>query len=141
MITGEQIVKEAETWLNTPFHHRAMIKGVGVDCAHLLIGVFSALGAFQEFRPTDYPNDWHLHRSDERFLGYMAAYATEVDEPKVGDVALFRFGRCVSHGSIVIEWPMVIHAYIGQGVVRANAIESPKLRGRLACFWRMRGTE
>lgn len=139
MITGDQVVKEAESWLNTPFHHRAMIKHVGVDCAHLIIGVFSDLGVFPGFKPDDYPHDWHLHRSEERFVGYLEQYADMVNDPLPGDVAMFKFGRCVSHGAIVISWPMIIHSYVGQGVVRANAEQNQQLRNRLAGFWRIKG--
>ena len=33
------VVAEAIAWLGTPYHHRARIKGVGVDCAQLALGV------------------------------------------------------------------------------------------------------
>ena len=33
------IVTEARTWVRTPYHHQARLKGVGVDCAGLVIGV------------------------------------------------------------------------------------------------------
>ena len=141
MITAEQILAEADSWLLTPFHHRGLVKGVGVDCAHFLIGVFSAVGAFPLWQPEDYPPDWHLHRGEERFLGYLEQYANRVDDPHPGDVAMFRFGRCVSHGSIIVRWPRIIHAYIGQGVVYADANTSPKLRGRIDTFWRIKGIE
>lgn len=38
------IVFEARTWLDTPFHHQGRVKGVGVDCAGLPIGVAKACG-------------------------------------------------------------------------------------------------
>lgn len=38
------IVFEARTWLGTPFHHQGRVKGVGVDCAGVPIGVAQALG-------------------------------------------------------------------------------------------------
>jgi hypothetical protein len=36
------VVKEALTWLGTPYHHHARVKGVGVDCARLLCAVYEA---------------------------------------------------------------------------------------------------
>ncbi len=40
-------------------------------------------------------------------------HAREIEgRPLPGDVVLWRFGRCYSHGAIVIEWPTVIHAYL-----------------------------
>ncbi|HYL49488.1 MAG TPA: hypothetical protein VET84_09005 [Stellaceae bacterium] len=41
-----------------------------------------------------------------------------------GDIALWRFGRCFSHGAIVIEWPVVIHAYLGRGCVLEDAAKA-----------------
>jgi cell wall-associated NlpC family hydrolase len=39
-----QIVACARTWLGTPWHHHACVKGVGVDCVHLGAGVLAELG-------------------------------------------------------------------------------------------------
>ena len=44
MLSNEQrdlIVEETKSWLRTPYHHQGAIKGVGVDCAMILIKVFS----------------------------------------------------------------------------------------------------
>ena len=35
------IVEEARSWLGTPYHHQAALKGVGCDCIGLLRDVFS----------------------------------------------------------------------------------------------------
>src|SRR5882672_3865378 len=32
----DQIVKEARTWIGTPFRHQGRIKGLGVDCANMI---------------------------------------------------------------------------------------------------------
>jgi cell wall-associated NlpC family hydrolase len=34
------IVEEARSWLGTPYHHQAALKGVGCDCIGLLRGVY-----------------------------------------------------------------------------------------------------
>jgi hypothetical protein len=41
MVTREAIVAAARSWLGTPYHHQASLKGVGSDC----IGVITALSA------------------------------------------------------------------------------------------------
>ena len=135
----EAVLAEARTWLGTPFHHKAMVKGVGVDCAHFLLGVFSAVGVVPRFSVDHYPPDWHFHRGEERFLGILSQYADIVNAPETGDVAMFKFGRCASHGAVVVAWPQVIHSYIGQGVVFTDA-EGAELGGRLHSFWRVRGS-
>lgn len=44
MTTGEQIVAEARSWCGTPFFHTGREKGIGCDCAGLILGVWHALG-------------------------------------------------------------------------------------------------
>lgn len=39
-----QIVREARSWLGTPFHHQGRVKGVGVDCAGVAVEVAKACG-------------------------------------------------------------------------------------------------
>ena len=66
--------------------------------------------------------DWHLHRSAERYLGWVTRYCKKVEraEPLPGDIVVYRYGRCISHGALVIGWPEIIHAYLGLGVVLAD---------------------
>jgi len=118
------VVAEARSWIGTPYHHEARVKGVGVDCAQLLIGVFSA-PSVALIAPLDIPHyshDWHMHRHAERYMGIVLDHAHEIaGPPKPGDVVLWRFGRCFSHGAIVEEWPVVIHAYLNAKVRREDA--------------------
>ncbi len=131
------IVQAARAWVDTPYHHAADVRGVGVDCAMLLVRVFCDLGVVPQFDPRPYPPDWMLHRSDERFLAWVRQSATRVEIPQEGDVALFRFGRCVSHGGIVCEPGYMIHAHLPAGrVMRAEM--APYLH-RLHSFWRAAG--
>lgn len=118
------VVAEAESWLRTPYHHRANVKGGGVDCAWLLIEVFAATGMIERFDPGEYPLDWMMHRDDERYLGWVERHACEVLTPLPGDIAVWRFGRTFSHGAIVTEWPFVIHAHRRERmVVRGDATQ------------------
>lgn len=128
------VVAEAKSWLTTPYHHQGRIKGAGVDCAALLIEVYRAARLVPEIDPRPYPPDWHLHRSAERYLGWILRYAREIAKPGPGDIALFRFGRCFSHGAIVIEWPRLIHAYVGEGCVWGDGLRAP-LVGRPVRFF------
>jgi NlpC/P60 family putative phage cell wall peptidase len=127
------VVAEARTWLGTPYHHEARLKGIGVDCAQLLAGIFSAPSVALIAPPQipHYPPDWHLHRDAERYLGIILAHAREFDPPAAGplpgDVVLWKFGRCFSHGAIVLAWPTVIHAYVGKGCVLDDVGTAPWL--------------
>jgi cell wall-associated NlpC family hydrolase len=46
------------------------------------------------------------------------------------DFIVFQFGRTFSHGAIVVEWPLIIHAYIPHGVTLADAVTDGQLIGR-----------
>jgi cell wall-associated NlpC family hydrolase len=139
MKTRQDIIDAAKSWIGTPYHHRAQIKGAGVDCAQILVAVYSEAGFIEPFDTGGYPTDWMLHRSDEVYLNTICKYAHAVDIPLPGDIALFRFGRCVSHSAIVIAWPIVIHAYAQEECVCYGDGMSGFLKGRLAGFYSLIG--
>lgn len=120
MTDGEKIAQAAMEWLGTPYEDNAMAKGYGVDCAHLLLGsvVDAGLLNSDDVGIAYYSNEWHLHRTEEKFIKNIEQVAEEVRvEPEIGDFLLFQYGRCVSHGSIYIGGNKVIHAYIDLGVI------------------------
>lgn len=127
------VVTEAIAWLGTPYHHRARLKGVGVDCAQLVLGVYAGVGLIEAFDTGDYPPDWHLHRDGERYLTVVQSLAVEIDPADIqpGDVLLFKFGRAFSHGAIVTAWPQVVHANRKDGaVILGDALRDADLTGR-----------
>jgi len=137
----QAVIAEAHRWIGTPWHHGAELIGAGVDCARMLKCVYVGAGLVVDFPIDQYPHDWMLHRDEERFIAIVAKYATQVQRPLPGDMALWRYFRTFSHGGIVVEWPMVIHAHRPVGkVTMSNAYERP-LAGRPVQFWRPRGLE
>ena len=133
MATRDQIVAEALSWVGTPYHHAADVKGAGVDCAMLLVRVFSDLQLAPPFDPRPYPHDWMLHRSEERFLGWVTRFADRVEAPRPGDVALFHFGRCVSHGAILCGDGYMVHADLR--ATRVQRVELANYAARLHSYW------
>lgn len=133
------IVDIAMTWLKTPWHHKARVKGAGVDCAQILVAVYAEAGLIAEFDPGDYPPDWMAHRSEERFLDFILDYSSQIDVPHPGDVALYTVGRCFSHAAIVVDWPLIIHASNrDREVVLADGTQG-WLAGRGVRFFRVNG--
>lgn len=128
------MIAEARTWQGTPYHHAANLKGVGVDCAMLLVEVFRAVGLVgKDFDPRPYPRTWYLHRDEERFMGFLLEKSQRTDTPQAGDVALFRFGRTASHGAILLDDDYMIHAYQPAGQV--EIVERRALADRLDSYW------
>ncbi|MFZ1416647.1 MAG: hypothetical protein WAS73_19035 [Defluviicoccus sp.] len=99
------IINEARSWLGTPYHHQAALKGVGCDCIGLLKGIFASFGGIVDL-PADYSPTWHVHRAEERLRAGLARYSTEIPllSARPGDILLFGFGRGpAAHGAMLIE--------------------------------------
>lgn len=128
------IVAEAHTWLRTPYHHLADIKGIGTDCAMLLVRVYQAVGIVPaDFDPRPYEPEWYLHQDEERYMAGMERYSHRVETPQLADIALYRFGRTASHGAIIVSDEFVIHAHRPHGNV--ELIERRALAERLDSYW------
>ena len=134
------VVRIAQEWAGTPYHHRARIKGVGVDCGQLVAGVFEEAGLIPPVPLDLYPRDWMCHRSEERFLATMERYTRKVERPaRPGDIMLFQVGRTISHGAIVIDYPMVIHAVARmKKVVLSTFEQEAKLTKTLRGVWTLK---
>lgn len=153
----EQIIAAARDWLGTPYHHAARIKGHGVDCGQLIIAAFIDSGAVDHFDTEKYTPDWHLHRSEEKYLGYLNAHLSPVDDDQRsvaqrliddpawsvpgGDVLAFRVGRCYSHGGIVTRWPYFIHSYLPAGIVEEVDIRGTPMAQRPCRVYTFEGYE
>lgn len=128
------IVAEAMTWMDTPYHHLGDIKGAGVDCAMLLVRTFVDVGILPAFDPRPYSPQWHLHRSDEKYLGWLRQYATETEQPQPGDVGVWRYGRAFSHAGILVEGDgktgTVVHALRMSRKVGTQRVDEFPLAGR-----------
>lgn len=140
-VTRDQIVAEAISWLDTPFHHQARLKGVGVDCVGLVIGTAHALG-ISGHDTVDYAR----MPDPVAMRAQLAAHLDEVPfrQLRVGDVLWFRVVHEPQHLGIVIDLePLtMIHAYQRPGVDR---VITQRLDGfwrkRIAGCWRFRGIE
>lgn len=110
-----RFVREALSWVGTPFRDCGDIKGPhgAIDCAMLLTRCGVDTGLRPAFDPRPYPPRWHVHKDQERFLEWVEDRlgGRPVDRPRFGDLAVWRFGRCFSHGAIVINSEEVVHAY------------------------------
>jgi cell wall-associated NlpC family hydrolase len=137
------VVAEARSWIGTPYHNCADIEGAGVDCGMLLVRVFVDTGLCQPFDPRPYPIDWHLHRSEERYLGFILERSREIAEPQPGDVLVLRYGRCYSHGGLVTRAaPLtIVHAFhparmvLEDGVGQNGALSEIARKPRFFSFW------
>lgn len=125
------VVKLAKEWLKTPWQHKQMCKGAGVDCAMYPLAVYREAGLIGEIDVPYYPADWHLHKSEELYLGVVERWSHEIFIlPKPGDFVLYKYGRAYSHGAIVIAWPLIIHSVMGIGVTLSDGEKEGCIVGR-----------
>lgn len=137
------VVREARSWVRTPYHPQGDIKGAGVDCGMLLVRVFVDCGLCEPFDPRPYAGDWYLHRSEERYLGFVFDHAKEVTYPLPGDVMVFHYGRCYAHGGIVTcAAPLtIVHAFqpamivIEEDVARNPALGALGRNPKFFSYW------
>lgn len=134
------LVMEARTWLRTPWHHRARVKGAGVDCAQLVNAVYHAVVG-TALSEVDYSIDHFIHREGGALLPELEAIASIVPSARPGDIVVYRFGRAMSHAGIVTAWPDIIHAYRVEGRVVLGDGDGGRLAGRERCFYRWIGFE
>ena len=136
MTLREQVLAEAHSWNQTPFRDSARIKGVGVDCGQFIIAVFEACGLLKKNIETPrYNLQFMLNRGEEWYVETLLTYADEItaSEAKPADVVVLKWGRCYSHGAILVDpWPgQMIHALNGYGVGLCDAKRDGRIQAAL----------
>ncbi len=139
----ETVVAQAREWLGTPYHHQARLRGVGVDCAGLVIGVARELGMVApDFDVPPYPR-----RPDGRsMLGYCNQFMTRIElvDMQAGDVIVLRFEHDPQHMGIVVPHRRglaMVHALgtaDGKGRVIEQRLDSTTIE-RFVAAYRMPG--
>ena len=108
------IVAEALTWIGTSYHSQAHLKGIGVDCIGLAIGVGKATGLIdKQYKPPIYSQEWHWHQNEELLkntMEKMGCRMLRMEQRQPGDLLLFQFGRVCAHVAILVDDGMVVHA-------------------------------
>jgi cell wall-associated NlpC family hydrolase len=132
------ICAEAESWIPTPYHDHAGVKGVGCDCAFYPCAVYKAVGLIsKELKLPRYsPQQWlnnksqrdkqHLRFEDTTYLDIVLSLFREIPLAEVlpGDLMLTKVVASWSHGAIIIRYPeRVLHSVKGFGVVASHATQ------------------
>jgi NlpC/P60 family putative phage cell wall peptidase len=110
------ICTAALTWVGTPYHHYACSKGVGVDCAMLLVGIAQELGLMPSaWTPVQYAQQWHLHQKAEMYRDILECHGAKRKSLATivpGDILLFRWRpeQPASHAAILMPDNRIIHA-------------------------------
>jgi NlpC/P60 family putative phage cell wall peptidase len=119
-LTRAGIVVTARSWIGTPYHHQASIRGVGTDCLGLVRGVWKDLYGAQSEAPPPYSHDWAEASGREAMLEAAAKHLVRVPITlaEAGDVIVFRLraGAVAKHAAIVTGASTMLHAMEGAPV-------------------------
>ena len=124
MAKTSDIIEAARSWIGTPYHHQASLKGVGVDCVGLIRGVYEEVYNTKVDEKFDYSADWGDANGNEDMV--LAAYKylepVPVEERSPGNVILVRWRkhRVAKHSMILTGDNRAIHAYNRSPVSEIN---------------------
>jgi hypothetical protein len=140
MTRGEEFWAECLTWVGTPFHERASIKGHGCDCKGLMWGAARELGwpEAETFYAQFVDYDLRKGIPHETLVEGMSRIFDRVDEPAVGDILLCNWMRRPGHMA-VFGGATAIHTQInGKAYVKETAMRVLTAVYPIHSIWRWR---
>lgn len=105
-IDRSKVIKEAKTWLNTPWAAQAKAKGAGVDCINFL----AACGEVVDIL-VDIPLDYKRRPVDNSLHTYLSSLFTPTTEPQPADLIVFKYQNLIAHVGLYLGEEQFIHAY------------------------------
>lgn len=133
-IARERVITLARSWIGTPYHHQASVRGVGTDCLGLVRGIWRDLYGRDAETPPAYSRDWAEASGRETMLEAAARHliAIPAEAATAGDVIVFRLraGMVAKHAAILSSGTTMIHAIEGAPVSEVPL--SPWWRRRIA---------
>ncbi|WP_080420477.1 C40 family peptidase [Burkholderia ubonensis] len=136
MVTRQEIVDEARSWLGTRWCHQGRLKGVAVDCAGLVVCVARACGL--EVRDVE----GYSRRPDGSLLDIVRDQTLAVmpGHEDAGDVVIFQWNNDPYHLALLTGKNSIIHAYaVNRSVVEHNLDD--RWRSVIVGFRRISGVE
>lgn len=119
MTLSSDIAIQARTWIGTPFHHQARLKGKGCDCLGLIVGVVDELelkdkngvrlAAYDEVTYSKEPDGAYLA---QKLTGLLKE--VPVAKARAGDLGLFKVRENPQHLAIFSDYNGalgMIHCY------------------------------
>jgi NlpC/P60 family putative phage cell wall peptidase len=138
------VVASARSWLGTPYHDQASVRGIGCDCLGLARGVWREVVGLEPMPIPPYRRDWGEVGPREVLAEGARACMIEIEPSQVGSGALLLFRMApraiANHVGIMTSESRFIHAYERLGVIEEPL--TPAWRRRIAfafLFPRMKG--
>ncbi|MFD1511011.1 peptidase [Lacimonas salitolerans] len=129
-----EVIATARSWLHTPYHDQASLKGVGCDCLGLARGVWREVVGHEPFPIPPYSRDWGESGPREVLADGARRMMIELEPAMAppGALILFRMmPRAIAkHVGILTAPDRFIHAYERLGVIEQPL--TPSWRRRIA---------
>jgi NlpC/P60 family putative phage cell wall peptidase len=127
-VTRAQVVACARSWIGTRWHHQGAVKGVGCDCAGLLMGVAREVG-LADVLITGYARTPSGHELERHCDAHMNR--KPIDALLPGDVAVFRYREEPQHLAIIADYVhgglSIVHAFAPSRQVLETILAEPWL--------------
>ncbi len=116
------VINTAQSFLRVPYHHMGRTRA-GVDCATLILECAIAAGIVPPEEELPFYNfQWNMNGNTESLIAFILRFCPEIKgPPKPASLVVWKMARAYSHGAIVIDWPLCIHARMGYGVEWVDA--------------------
>lgn len=136
MVTREQIIAEARSWIGTPVAHQGQRRAVAADCKGFIVGVTQALGMPEAASVAALERNYQWGFKGNRLFAGLAATLIRVAEPEPADLLAIMMGRDTSprHLALLTRPGWIIHAY-GGGVGRVAEVPLDYWRVHSAWTW------
>lgn len=150
-----RVVAAGRSWIATPFHDCARVKGAGVDCLQLIAAAFIESGVSEPVEIPDYSPQWHMHRGDPLYREGIERFMDPVGDPdderswserlaadpawrlEPADVWIVTYGRAFSHAGLITDFPKVLHAFAPYRAVVEGEIPTEVSRRPMRVYrWR-----
>lgn len=139
--TSEDLVREARSWIGTPYVAQAAMKGVGADCVGLIIGVWKACGLIpQDYSPGAYEeNDAGKLVTELVSLGFSEVAGNRLEACSTGCVLVLELPMARRHCAIVSEVDgdrvSIVHVYGRKRGVTEHVMDAAWWK-RVESVWR-----
>lgn len=129
-----KVIAAARSWLGTPYHDQASLKGVGCDCLGLARGVWREVVGPEPFQMPPYSRDWGEIGASEVLAEGARRMMLEVAPTAAGAGTLLLFRimpRAIAkHVGLLTGPDSFLHAYERLGVI--EEVLTPSWRRRIA---------
>ncbi|WP_233343629.1 C40 family peptidase [Burkholderia cepacia] len=134
MVTRQQVVDEARTWAGTRWQHQGRLKGIGVDCAGLVVCALRNVGIEVD------DVDGYPRRPDGSLLEVVRRQTEPTSDWRAGDVVLMHWDNDPCHLGILTSPSTIIHAYAMAREVVEHDLDDHML-SHITCVRQVRGVE